>query len=86
MEILAAFSIMISMSLSFSLLTARYVRKRERALAVNTIDTLIDSLQQALPDVIISQKTIPLNKTNNSHPYDWKTEEAFEDIANRFNN
>ena len=86
MEILAALSIMISMSLSFSLLTARYVRKRERALAVNTIDTLIDSLQQALPDVIISQKTIPLNKTNNSHPYDWKTEEAFEDIANRFNN
>ena len=86
MEILAALSIMISMSLSFSLLTARYVRKRERALAHNTIDTLIDSLQQALPDVIISQKTIPLNKTNNSHPYDWKTEEAFEDIANRFNN
>jgi hypothetical protein len=81
MDILAAFSIMISMSLSFSLLTARYVRKRERALAVNTIDTLISSLQQALPDVVITQKTIPLN----SHPYDHESEEAFEDIVKRFN-
>ena len=84
MDILAAFSIMISMSLSFSLLTARYVRKRERALAVNTIDTLIDSLQKALPDVVITQKVIPLNKLN-SHPYDHESEEAFEDIVKRFN-
>ena len=85
MDILAAFSIMISMSLSFSLLTARYVRKRERALAVNTIDTLIDSLQQALPDVVITQKVIPLNKPNDSHPYDHESEEAFEDLVKRFN-
>jgi len=85
-ELISALSLMITMSVSFSLLTARYVRNQERRLSVRTIDTLIDSLQQALPDVVISQKTIPLNKTNNSHPYDWKTEEAFEDIANRFNN
>ena len=81
MELISALSIMISMSLSFSLLTARYVRKRERALAVNTIDTLIDSLQRALPDVVITQKVIPLN----SHPYDHESEEAFEDIVKRFN-
>jgi len=81
MELISALSIMFTMSLSFSLLTARYVRKRERALAVNTIDTLINSLQQALPDVIITQKTIPLN----SHPYDHESEQAFEDIVKRFN-
>lgn len=85
MEIIAALSIMFTMSLSFSLLTARYVRKQERRLAVRTIDALIDSLQQALPDVVISQKTIPINNFNNSHPYDWKSEEAFEDIVKRFN-
>jgi hypothetical protein len=82
MEIIAALSIMFTMSLSFSLLTARYVRNRERALAVNAIDTLISSLQEALPDVVITQKTIPLN----SHPYDHQSEEAFEDIVKRFNN
>jgi hypothetical protein len=82
MELISALSIMFTMSLSFSLLTARYVRKRERALAVNTIDTLISSLQQALPDVIITQKTIPLN----NYPYDHQSEEAFEDIVKRFNN
>jgi len=82
MELISALSIMFTMSLSFSLLTARYVRKRERALSVRTIDTLISSLQQALPDVIITQKTIPLN----SHPYDHESEEAFEDIVKRFNN
>jgi len=82
MELISALSIMFTMSLSFSLLTARYVRNRERALAVNAIDTLISSLQQALPDVVITQKTIPLN----SHPYDHQSEEAFEDIVKRFNN
>jgi hypothetical protein len=82
MEIIAALSIMFTMSLSFSLLTARYVRNRERALAVNAIDTLISSLQQALPDVVITQKVIPFN----SHPYDHQSEEAFEDIVKRFNN
>ena len=82
MELISALSIMFTMSLSFSLLTARYVRNRERALSVRTIDTLITSLQQALPDVIITQKTIPLN----SHPYDHQSEEAFEDIVKRFNN
>lgn len=85
MEIIAALSIMFTMSLSFSLLTARYVRNQERRLAVRTIDALIDSLQQALPDVVIRQKTIPINNTNNSHPYDWQSEEAFEDIVKRFN-
>jgi hypothetical protein len=84
-ELISALSLMVTMSVSFSLLTARYVRNQERRLAVQAIDTLIDSLQQALPDVVITQKTIPI-KQQNSHPYDWKTEEAFEDIANRFNN
>jgi hypothetical protein len=82
MELISAISMMITMSVSFSLLTARYVRNQERRLAVKAIDTLIDSLQQALPDVVISQKTIPLN----SHPYDHQSEEAFEDIVKRFNN
>ena len=85
MELISALSLMVTISVSFSLLTARYVRNQERRLSVRTIDTLIDSLQQALPDVVITQKTIPF-KQQNSHPYDWKTEEAFEDIANRFNN
>ncbi len=82
MELISALSLMITMSVVFSLLTARYVRNQERRLAVQAIDTLIDSLQQALPDVVISQKTIPLN----SHPYDHQSEEAFEDIVKRFNN
>ncbi len=82
MELISAISMMITMSVVFSLLTARYVRNQERRLAVKAIDTLIDSLQQALPDVVISQKTIPLN----NHPYDHQSEEAFEDIVKRFNN
>lgn len=86
MELISALSLMVTMSVSFSLLTARYVRNQERRLAVQAIDTLIDSLQQALPDVVISQKIIPLNKTTNSHPYDYESEEAFEQIVKRFNN
>lgn len=84
-ELISALSLMVTMSVSFSLLTARYVRNQERRIAVQAIDTLIDSLQQALPDVVIRQKTIPF-KQQNSHPYDWQSEEAFEQIVKDFNN
>jgi hypothetical protein len=83
MELISAISMMITMSVVFSLLTARYVRNQERRLAVKAIDTLIDSLQEALPEFVIRKNSIPANNSTN-YPYDWRAEEAFDNIIKHF--
>ena len=54
--------ILFGITLPCCILTARYVRKRQRAILDNTIDVILKSLQEIFPDVVINQKTISLNK------------------------
>ena len=84
--------ILFGITLPCCILTARYVRKRERAMSDNAINNILESLQEALPDIVINHKTIPLNKLNKikplkvkpsepeQDPYDSESEETFERI------
>lgn len=86
--------ILFGITLPCCILTARYVRKRQRAILDNTIDVILKSLQEIFPDVVINQKTISLNKFDkskplkvqqdlygdNKYPYDVESEEIFERI------
>lgn len=86
--------ILFGITLPCCILTARYVRKRQRAILDNTIDVILKSLQEIFPDVVINQKTILLNKFDkseplkvqqdlygdNKYPYDVESEEIFERI------
>ncbi len=71
--------ILFGITLPCCILTARYVRKRERAMSDNAINNLLESLQEALPDLVINHKTIPLNKLNKIKPSKVKPSKPLQD-------
>lgn len=80
---LAAFCILNSVVLTY-ILTARRVSRLERQKAQVVINQVLDGLRQAFPEVSITETKISLIDNSNRYPYDFESEEKFEQIVKDF--
>lgn len=79
----ALFCILNSVVLTY-ILTARRVSKLERHKAQVVINQVLDGLRQAFPEVSITETKISLKDNKDTYPYDFESEEKFEQIVKDF--
>lgn len=80
---LAAFCILNSVVLTY-ILTARRVSRLERHKAQVVINQVLNGLRQAFPEVTITETKISLKDNKDNYPYDFESEEKFDQIIKDF--
>lgn len=78
MDTLISLSILISMSLAFSLIVARVVRKR----TIHQVITVVNKQAEDIANRIQRNNDLP---DSERLPFDWELEERFDSIVKRFN-
>ncbi len=79
----AVFCILNSVILTY-ILTARRISKLERQKTQAVISQVLDGLRQAFPEVSITETKISLKDAKDTYPYDFESEEKFEQIIKDF--
>lgn len=80
---LTIFCIVNSITITY-ILTARRVSKIQSVKAEFVIDQIINELRKLFPEVSITKTEISFKDNSNNYPYDFESEEKFEEIIKNF--